>query len=286
MSDNEVPNDATPEALDSAENAALGMDDGPAESVESGPTEMSSSASADGPSSGISEKSAQASVTGDAAMDALTGMAKGKTLAKQKAAMGAGVAAKGGSLAALVGSSIISGSMTLSAVQIGKIFLDAMADNYRVKQTGSAVSMKDKLRSDARLVKGQGRSSFKKARSNMVALHPRKAGNKNKGATEDRILASRGVKVADRNTGASIQNNAQAPSIFNKSKRQDMLLRIRRVQDYGDQGVQKDAKFAPKAMGTNGIKQTTAIRNDTMDKLAVNMYAMRPNMHAPAAPRM
>jgi hypothetical protein len=279
VSDTDIQNDATPEALDNAANAALGMDDGVEAPGADGPASGADGPSAsisDGPSSG-SGKSSEMSVGGEAMMKGLSEMSQGQTLAKKKAAMGkAGMVAKGGSLAALVGTSILTGGAALTGMQVAKIFLDSLADNYRVRQTGQTTSMKDVLKRDARLLKGQGKSTFKKERSKINSYKPRAAQN-NKGSTEDRILASRGKPVADKSAGASLQNNNQSASIFTRSKRQETLLRIRRVHDYGDQGVQKDAKFAPKAAGQKGINGARTIQNDAKDKLNVTMHQMRPN---------
>lgn len=277
MSDTDIQNDATPEALDNAANAALGMNDSIESGGGDGPSSTSDgpSSSSDGPSgsSGAAGKSAETSLGGEALLDGLSNMSKGQTMFKKKAAMGqAGVAAKGGSMMALMGTSILAGGAALTGMQIAKIVLDAVADNYRIKQTGATTHVKDLLKRDARLVKGQGASKFKRENSKISKYKSRN----NKGSTEDQILASRGNSVADRSTGASIQNNNQSYSIFTKSKRQEILLQVRRVHDYGDQGVNSDATLAPKAAGTKGVENSATIKNDAKDKM-VMMSQLRPN---------
>lgn len=283
MSDTDIQNDATPEALDNAANAALGMNDSFESGGGDGPASAADgpSSSSDGPSMGVSSgasgKSAEMSVGGEAMMSGLSDMSKGQTLAKKKAALGqAGMAAKGGSMVALMGTTILAGGAALTGMQIAKIVLDSIADNYRVRQTGATTHVKDILKRDARLVKGQGASKFKRENSK-ISKYKSRGANNNTGSTEDRILASRGPDIADKSAGASLQNNNQTASIFTRSKRQETLLRIRRVHDYGDQGVQKDAKFAPKAAGQAGIEKSATIQNDAKDKLAVTMHQMRPN---------
>lgn len=311
MSQDDISNDATPEALDNAMNDAMSQDDnvevggadGPsssdaspeasgesasAEAKSSGPN-ASSSASAPAASSPSSGGKSGTSMSGDVVMEALSGMSKGQTLAKKKGAVGTGLAAKTGSAATFLGTSALTGGITISGFQVAAAMINAFTDRYRVRETGNAVKAKDWASAKGRTKTGSQineNGTTLKTKAKMNKGRPRSYGKKPK--AED-VLQSRGLAPAakkTKSTGASLKSGSTTSAVFANNRKKAVLARFQSIQDNGHQGVQKGAKLAPKAMGQqinpNGV---TGIRNDAHDRLMATMTQYRPNQMKNMAPR-
>jgi hypothetical protein len=305
VSEQDISNDATPEAMANAVESAMAEPDAVSaegSSSDASPEargEIPSASSSDGPSGSSSPSSptssaSSANLGGDVVMDALAGAARGQTLGKKQGMVSAGLGKKMGAGAMLAGTSALTGGLALGVggLQVAGALIGAYTDQFRVRERGGQVQKMSAF------AKGQGvaPATGGKIKQNGENLGSKASINKsharNKGPQTDaeRVLKAHGRKPkagspAAKSTGAALRSQSvQSP--FANSRKAAVLGRYRSVQDKGHQGIQKDATYAAKAMGGKlQMHGVVGMRNDTQDALVARMTQLRPNQMRHQAPR-
>lgn len=300
MSEQDISNDPTPEALAAAEQAAKAAPD----TLEAGGEGASPSSNAapsseggfDTPDASASSKKDSPNMGGDLASDALMQMStSGQTLAKKKATLGTGLATKSASAASFIGTSALTGGLTISGFQVAATILNAVSDRYRVRETGQAMDARDWVkakgnpRTKAQIMEGKEPLKYKGV--SMRATHGRGAPK----SQAERALGLNGRKGASPNSdtqrrkrldaSATLQSNG-APSPYTNSAKAAMQARLRNITEVGLTGVQKDAKLAPKALDGYAPRQK-GIREETLKtwKYTAVVRELRPShVSAPKSP--